>query len=354
MRRLPLPLLRNSRTTDSPAAAAEFLCGLAPRLAACALLIVSIAAAQTAPPPSRTKAASNKAYTPPKTPWGDPDLQGLWPGSINIPLQRPVSFGTRNELTDKELAERDAQEKQRVEGGHWIEYYPSNRQASLIVDPPDGRLPPMTPEAAKRNREMRDGLGPPSLAGVERRANSWLDFDLWGRCITKGLIGSMLPGNLYNKGNQVLQAPGYFVIRNEMVHETRVIPVSSSGDAGRPHVGQDVRSYMGDGRGHWEGNTLVVETTNFVRDIGMNGINQALLTDKLRIIERFTRTAPDQLSYDATVEDPGTWIRPWTMHVPYMLDPTYALYEYACHEANYGLSDILKGARATEAAAGKK
>jgi hypothetical protein len=269
----------------------------------------------------------------------------LWPGSLNIPLQRPASFGERNVLTDKELADRDAQEKTRVENGHWIEYYAATRQVSLIVDPKDGRLPPMTAEAAKRNREIRDGLGPPSLGGVEQRADSWLDFDLWGRCITKGLIGSMIPGNLYNKGNQIIQSPGYFVIRNEMVHETRVVPLD-----GRPHVGQGVRTYMGDGRGHWEGNTLVVETTNFVKDIGMNGINQALLTDKLRIVERWTRTAPDELTYEATVEDPGTWTKPWTMLVPFKLDSTYTLYEYACHEANYGLPDILKGARATEAA----
>ena len=305
--------------------------------------------AQAPPAPAKPKPAA-KPYTPPKTPWGDPDLQGLWPGSLNIPLQRPASFGERNVLTDKELADRDAAEAKRVEGGHWIEYYPATRQASLIVDPKDGRLPPMLPEAAKRNREMRDGLGPPSLGGVEKRADSWLDFDLWGRCITKGLIGSMLPGNLYNKGNQIVQAPGYFVIRNEMVHETRVIPLN-----GRPHLGKDVRTYMGDGRGHWEGNTLVVETTNFLKDIGMNGINQALLTDKLRIVERFTRTAADELTYEATIEDPGTWARPWTMHVPYRMDKEYTLYEYACHEANYGLPDILKGARATEAAAaGKK
>ena len=306
--------------------------------------------AQAPPAPAKPKPAAAKAYTPPKTPWGDPDLQGLWPGSLNIPLQRPASFGERNVLTDKELADRDAAEAKRVEGGHWIEYYPATRQASLIVDPKDGRLPPMIPEAAKRNREMRDGLGPPSLGGVEKRADSWLDFDLWGRCITKGLIGSMLPGNLYNKGNQIVQAPGYFVVRNEMVHETRVIPLD-----GRPHVGKDVRTYMGDGRGHWEGNTLVVETTNFLKDIGMNGINQALLTDKLRIVERFTRTAADELTYEATIEDPGTWARPWTMRVPYRMDKEYTLYEYACHEANYGLPDILKGARATEAAAaGKK
>jgi len=311
-------------------------------VAAAALAIPAVS--QTAARPGASKpATAGKSYTPPKTPWGDPDLQGLWPGSLNIPLQRPESFGERNTLTDEELAARNKAEEQRVENGHWIEYYAATRQASLIVDPENGRLPPMTPEAAKRNREMRDGLGPPSLAGVEKRANSWLDFDLWGRCITKGLIGSMLPGNLYNKGNQILQAPGYFIVRNEMVHETRVIPLD-----GRPHVGPNLRSYMGDGRGHWEGNTMVVETTNFLPNIAMNGINFALLTDQLRIVERFTRTAQDKLSYDATVEDPGTWMRAWTMHVPFKLDQNYTIYEYACHEANYGLGDILKGARAEE------
>ena len=293
--------------------------------------------------PDKNVLSTSKPYAPPKTPWGDPDLEGLWPGSLNIPLQRPESFGERNILTDEELAARDKAEAQRVENNRWIEYYPAVRQASLIVDPKNGRLPPMTPEAAKRNREMRNGLGPPSLAGVKKRADSWKDFDLWGRCITRGLIGSMIPGNPYNKGNQILQAPGYIVIRNEMVHEARIIPLD-----GRPHVGPNLRAYMGDGRGHWEGNTLVVETTNFVNDIGMNGLNFALLTDQLRTVERFARTAPDELSYDATVEDPGTWTRPWTMHVPFKLDEKYTLYEYACHEGNYGLADILKGAREEE------
>src|ERR1700687_4162757 len=298
------------------------------------LLATGIVAAQ-APKP--------RVYVPPKTPWGDPDLQGLWPGSVNIPLQRPASMGERAVLTEEEFAQRDAAEKKRVESGHWIEYYPASYQASLVVDPTNGRLPPMTPEAEKRNRAMRDGLGPPSLGGVEKRADSWEDFDLWGRCITKGLIGSMLPGNLYNKGNRIIQAPGLFVIQNEMVHETRIIPTDGS-----PHRGQNIRTYMGDGRGHWEGNTMVVETTNFVKDIAMNGINFALLTDQLKIVERFTRIAPDKLSYDATIEDPGTWARPWTMHVTYPLDPAYDLFEYACHEANYGMADILKGARKEE------
>ena len=317
-------------------------------------LIGSIAAmvplAAQGPAPAKAKPAA-KSFTPPKTPWGDPDLQGLWPGSVNIPLQRPASMGQRATLTEQEVAERDAASKKRVASGTWIEYYPASEQASLVVDPKDGRLPPMTAEAERRNKAVRGGLGPPTLSSVDERADSWTDFDLWGRCITKGLIGSMLPGNLYNKGNRIVQAPGLFVFQNEMVHETRIVPLD-----GRPHPGKNVRMYMGDGRGKWEGNTLVVETTNFVKDIAMNGINFALLTEELKITERFTRLAPDKLGYDATIEDPGTWTRPWTMHVTYPLDPTYDLYEYACHESNYGMADILKGARAEEkkAAEGKK
>ena len=153
----------------------------------------------------------------------------------------------------------------------------------------------------------------------------------------------MMPGQPYNKGNQILQSLGYIVIRNEMVHEARVISLD-----GRPHVGQHLRSYMGDGRGHWEGNTLVIETTNFLNYIGMNGIDSALLTDQLRIVERLTRTAPNELSYTATVEDAGTWTRPWTIQVSFRLDPDYTLYEYACHEGNYGLANILRGAREQE------
>jgi hypothetical protein len=298
------------------------------------LLLTGIVAAQ-APKP--------RAYVPPKTPWGDPDLQGLWPGSVNIPLQRPENMGNRDTLTEQEVKVRDTASKQRVATGTWIEYYPASSQASLVVDPKNGRLPPMTAEAEARNKAVRGGLGPPTLSSPEQRADSVDDFDLWGRCITKGLVGSMLPGNLYNKGNRIMQAPGLFVIQNEMVHETRIVPTNGS-----PHRGQNIRTYMGDGRGHWEGNTMVVETTNFVKDIAMNGINFALLTDQLKIVERFARIAPDKLSYDATVEDPGTWARPWTMHVTYPLDPTYELFEYACHEANYGMADILKGARMEE------
>ncbi|HJT87813.1 MAG TPA: hypothetical protein VJ732_08150 [Bryobacteraceae bacterium] len=319
--------------------------------AALILLGPVAAPAQSQAPASK----STKPYVPPKTPWGDPDLQGLWPGAIDIPLQRDPKLGTRAYLTDEEYAQRLAKKEQKKESdateekaplsfgppSYWIEYYQPGRQASLVVDPPNGRIPPLTPEAQKRGREMRGGLGPPNLASVEKHADSWLDFDLWGRCITRGLVGSMLPGNLYNKGNQILQAPGYVVIRNEMVHETRVIPLD-----GRTHAGKNIRMYMGDGRGHWEGNTLVVETTNFTDQTSIGG--GIPHTENLRLVERIARVAPDQLSYDVTIDDPQTWTRPWTIHIPYQLDPSYKIYEYACHEANYGLLDILKGARAQE------
>ena len=307
------------------------------------IILLSLFAAGIAAAQAPAAKPAPKQYTPAKTPWGEPDLQGNWPGSINVPLQRPENMGERAVLTEAEKKARDTAGKQRATTGTWIEYYPATEQASLVVDPKNGRLPPMIPEAERRNKAVRGGLGPPTLSSPEQRAESVEDFDLWGRCITKGLVGSMLPGNLYNKGNRIIQAPGIFVIQNEMVHETRIIPTD-----GRPHRGKDIRTYMGDGRGHWEGTTMVVETTNFVKDIAMNGINFALLTDQLRIVERFTRTAHDKLSYDATIEDPGTWARPWTMHVDYPLDPSYELFEYACHEANYGMADILKGARKEE------
>jgi hypothetical protein len=152
-------------------------------------------------------------------------------------------------------------------------------------------------------------------------------------------VSSMLP-KLYNFGNHIIQAPGYVVIRNEMIHENRIIPLD-----GRPHVGAKIRSYMGDSRGHWEGNTLVVETTNINDKVGTGG---AFFSDAAKLTERFTRTAPDELSYDLTINDPKTWTRPWTIHMPYKEDPKYNLYEYACHEGNYMMLDALQGARLLE------
>jgi hypothetical protein len=322
--------------------------GLAAVIAAGAALVAQSPSNSPAKAPAKS-GATKKAYTPPKTPWGDPDLQGLWPGSFQIPVERDKALGERATLNAKEFADREKKAKGQEGRNFGVEYFPASDQASLIVDPPNGRLPEMIPEAKKRMKEMRDGLGPPTLAGVEKRADSWLDFDIWGRCITKGLLGSLLPGNFYNKGNQIVQAPGYVVLRNEMVHENRIIPVDA-----RPHVGSNYKVYMGDGKGHWEGNTLVVETTNFKDNLGMTGFNQSHTTDQLKIVERITRVAADELSYDVTVSDPGTWTRPWTMHIPYKMDNEYKIYEYACHESNYGLLDILKGYRAAEAKAAPK
>jgi hypothetical protein len=302
----------------------------------------------------KTAATSSKTtWTPPKTSWGDPDLQGQWPATANIPMQRAVSLGERAELTDAELAQRETQAKKQAsedgeefaKGGdvtinppsYWVERGKPVRQASLVVDPPNGRIPPMTPEGEAAYKAQRGGLGPGSH--FPDKVDSWEDFDIYSRCITRGMVQSMLP-TLYNFGNEIIQAPGVVVIRNEMIHETRVIPLDR-----RPHVGKGIATYMGDPRGHWEGNTLVVETTNLKAQPGVGG---GLFTDAAVLTERFTRTSPTDLSYDLTVNDPKTWTKPWTIHMPYKLDPSYKIYEYACHEGNYMMLDALSGARDLE------
>jgi hypothetical protein len=301
-------------------------------------------------------AQAPKAYTPPKTPWGDPDIQGQWPAYANIPIQRPANFGTRNTLTKEEYDQRLKQAGQQDEAdtqefaptnlsgppsvnppSYWVEHGKPNYQASLVVDPPDGRVPPLTPEGQKYVRSLRGGLGPGSH--FPDKVDSWEDFDIYSRCITRGLVSSMLP-TLYNFGNQIIQAPGVVVIRNEMIHETRVIPLGN-----RPHVGADIKTYMGDSRGHWEGNTLVIETTNFNDRTGASG---AYFSDAAKLTERFTRVGPEELSYDVTINDPKTWTKPWTIHMPYKMDKSYVVYEYACHEGNYMMLDSLTGARDLE------
>lgn len=301
---------------------------------------------------------SDSKYTPSKTPWGDPDLQGEWPAYANIPMQRPASFGTRAYLTDEEFAQRQKQAVKQTEDdneefapktdtGHanvtinppsyWVEHGKPDHQASLVVDPPNGRVPPMTPAGQAFVKSLRGGLGPGQH--FPDKVDSWEDFDFYSRCITRGMISSMLP-TLYNFGNQIMQAPGYVIIRNEMIHETRVIPTD-----GRPHAPKGVTSYVGDSTGHWEGNTFVVETTNFNDKTGAGG---GYFSDAAVVTERFTRTGPEDLSYDVTINDPKTWTAPWTIHMPYHLDKSYVIYEYACHEGNYMMVDALTGARDRE------
>jgi hypothetical protein len=301
-------------------------------------------------------ALAQNNYKPPRTPWGDPDLQGIWPGNMGVPMQRPVAQGERATLTDEEFAKKVAQAKKQAQAdsestaasdskagigppSYWTERGKPTRQASLIVDPPNGRLPPLTPEAEKYRKEAK-------LPGAwSGKADSWEDLNIYYRCISRGLLGSVIPV-VYNNGNQILQSPGYVVFRNEMIHESRVIPLD-----GRPHAGAAIRMYMGDSRGHWESDTLVVETTNFTNKdaIGSNGAgypgDPGYHSDQLKIVEKFKRTGPKSLDYTATVIDPKTWTKPWTMLLQLERDDSYQMLEYACHEGNYAMTDILSGAR---------
>jgi len=322
-----------------------------------ALGVMAAMAFGQAPSGETKPAPATKSWNQPKTPWGDPDLQGTWTGDdcIGTPLQRPVKFGDRLYLTEQELAEREANREKTEHsdleqvvapgqaatiGGpeHWMER--SRRpckQTSLIVDPRDGRLPDILPEAKTRH------VGAGAIVS-DPKADSWEDFDYYIRCITRGVVGSILPV-IYGNGQQIVQGKGFVTILQEMVHEARVIPLD-----GRPHAGPNIRSFMGDARGHWEGNTLVVETTNFVGNTtGVNGNGGGTPTsDALTLTERYTRTGPNEMRYELTVDDPKTFVRPYKVLLPLTEEPGYRNYEYACHEGNYGMFNSLSGARAKE------
>jgi len=283
-------------------------------------------------------------YLVPRTPWGEPDLQGIWTGDAahGIPLERPLDAVEIDTLTAEEAAARRERGTLRSIWGYEREWRDTTlgyakmaplTQVAMIVDPPDGRLPPRTPAgealvAAAASAER----GPP--AGPE-------DLGSWVRCITQGLPGMMMPG-VYNNGLQIVQSPGFVAIQKEMIHETRVIPT-----AGREPAGSRITQWLGDSRGWWEGDTLVVEVTNF------NGrVPYRLAGENMKLTERFTRVGPQMLAYEFTVEDPTIWTQPWTGIFPFVRDDEqYELQEYACHEGNYGMTNILSGARAAESAA---
>ena len=202
-------------------------------------------------------------------------------------------------------------------------------------------MPPMTPDGERRATRVPTSNNSGPFDSPE-------DFSLYDRCITRGVLGGILPVP-YNNGNQIVQGPGFVAFRYEMVHETRIIPLN-----GGPHISQNIRSFMGDARGHWEGTTLVVETTNFNGRTGItgNGRNTPYTRDA-RITERFTRVAEDTLNYEVTIDDPKTWTRPWKIAFPLMHDPSYQIFEYACHEGNNAMHNMLSGARADDRAAGR-
>ena len=289
------------------------------------------------------------SWTAPRTPWGDPDLQGTYTNTYEngTPFERPDEFAGRKleDIKGEELRKikREAQQRSisafqgpiHAPDNWWQDnlFLERGSQAWFVVDPEDGKIPPMTAEARQRiaaRAEVRkkSGRGP---------ADSYEDRSLYDRCITRGLPGSMLPA-IYGNQYQIVQAPGSVAIVYEMIHETRVIPLD-----GRPVVGQHIEHDMGDARGRWEGDTLVVETTNFKERSVYRNANPKTLT----LTERFTRIAPDKVRWSVTVDDPTTWTRPWTFSLPLTADPN-PLPLYECHEGNYGLKNILSAARAEE------
>jgi hypothetical protein len=279
----------------------------------------------------------------PRTPWGDPGLQGTWSGadSMAVPLDRDTALGTRNLLTEEEYRVRRARllenasrnDIEATNGGAELEILRStSRQGSLVVDPADGRRPARTPMADARS-PSRNSFSTGSFA-------SFADLGKLDRCISSATVPASQPGN----GLEIVQAPGFVAIRAEWIHEARVIPLD-----GRAHVGGAIATDAGDSRGRWEGRTLVVETTNFNGQSNLNGNAGERPTTELKVIERYTLTDGDVLWYEATINDPATWTRPWTVAFPRQRDESHGLYEYACHEGNYGLANILRASRAAEA-----
>jgi hypothetical protein len=323
--------------------------------AVAAAMAASPEAQQNAAPGTAALTATGSTYAPPRTPWGDPDIQGGY-SNVNengIPLEKPGALGdvSIDDIDDSEFAEIIRERNERAAasaagiGGretgagptHWYEHYNArNSRPWMLSDPEDGRIPMLT--AAAQQRQGARGGGRGRGAGEGGRANSWLDRSYYDRCITRGFPGSMMPA-IYGNAYDITQAPGLVAIRYEMIHETRVIRLDETPRTGIP-------SHMGEARGRWEGNTLVVETTNFdPRTVYRQG------SPNMRLIERFTPTAPGVLEWSMTVVDPDTWTRPWTFGMRLTEDATQSLFEYACHEGNYAMRNILSAGRADDEAA---
>ena len=318
-----------------------------------AAIALAVLAALAAP-----AGAQDGGWTPPRTPDGRPDLQGVWANNNATPLERPPQWAGKERLTGEELAELQAAAAQAVDDGDalfgdqlvlaaiertkatsydpttgnynqfWIVERDFNDRTSLVVDPPDGRIPPLTAPARDRQAMLR----------AHRRdhpADSYADRPLSERCITYGVPRL---GAGYNSYYQIFQSPDHVVIYHEMNHDARIVPLD-----GTPPLDDDVRLWHGDARGYWEGDTLVVETANYSPHATFRGLS----SEHLRVTERFTRAGPRTLDYEVTIDDPTTYTRPWTVLIP-LMGTTDAIYEYACHEGNIGMDGILAGHRAEE------
>jgi hypothetical protein len=321
-------------------------------VAACAW--AGAAAAQKAPGRSTPAARDARKWTPPRTPWCDPDLQGIYTNKDenNTPFERPLELAGKR-LSDFGPSEMAALVKQRQEaaarqarsiGGtveedtgagpaHWYEHFDAvNAQPWLVIEPEDGLVPQLTPEARARataRQATRQSRGP---------ADSYADRSLYDRCISRGVPDIMRP-IIYGASYDITQAPGYVVVRYEMIHEARVIPLD-----GRPKLSPAIRQYMGDSRGRWDGDTLVVETNNIHEALIYRGASSGL-----KVTERFTPVDANTISWVARMEDPTTWERPWAIRMPLKRDSSQPIFEYACHEGNRGLENILRAARAEDA-----
>jgi hypothetical protein len=303
---------------------------------------------------ARSSPTPAKAWTPTKTPSGEPDLQGLWTSTTTAPFERPAQFGERRFLTDQEYAEaqrqldrqhqadsqQTASPNARVGTGppdHWTERADqASRQTSLVVEPADGRVP-VTPAAeAKRDHDMA-------------YIDSWEYMSPWDRCITRGMPGGMFPGG-YGNVYEIVQGPGVVAILSEMIHESRIIPLDN-----RPRL--NIRQWNGESLGRWEGNTLVVETTNYngkgwiATNVASGRIKGIPQSEALHVTERFTRVDANTIQYEVTINDPNVYTKPWKVAFPFTKDPGAQQFEYACHEGNHAMANILSGARAEERAA---
>ena len=329
-------------------------------VAVASLAAVSIAAQR----PSAVKAPpKDKApWTAPRTPWGDPDISGIFTtdDELGVPFERPEQFAGRELVTDEEFTQRATQLQRQAEadneefvapragggpeggGGtgppsHWLERGKPSRRTSIVVDPVDGKIP-YVDEAARQ----RSTLAVNARTSGRRAFDGPETMDLYDRCITRGFPHVIFP-TIYNNTSQIVQGPGSVAIRYEMIHDARVVPLD-----GGPHVSPKIRSYFGDSRGRWEGDTLVVDVANFPA----NGVNYRGAGGSLHVIERFKRVDANTVRYDVTVEDPTTFARPWTARLSLKTDNRLAqVPEYACHEGNYAMRNILAGARAEEKAA---
>jgi hypothetical protein len=288
--------------------------------------------------------AGRQAWTPPRTPDGRPDLQGIWDYRSATPLERPARFAGREFMTPEEIAEYerlaagredgrppdDPRTEQSVHAAWWLDYgkrVVKTGRTSLIVDPPDGKIPPLSADGQRRLAARR------AAAKARGPADSHESRGLFERCITRGVPEGLLPGP-YNNNLQIIQTPDSVVLFTEMIHDARIVWMD-----GRPPLAPHVRQWLGDSRGRWEGDTLVVETVNFTDKTSFRGSGA-----NLRLVERFTRLDEDTLEYTFTAEDPTTWTKPWTVSYP-MVKTEGPIYEYACHEGNYGLMNILSAAR---------